>query len=119
MRAVLRHFTGLLALVALLATPVAGLQAQPEAYVHDARTEAPASQNCANSMAAAQSGDADMPHCPSAPMSVSGACGAAVVHLAHSRPEFGPVRVADRLRRAPDPARELLLVAPFFRPPIA
>lgn len=119
MKAVLRHFTGLLALAALLATPVAGLQAQPEAYAHDVRTEAPGPQNCAAAMAADEGGDADMPHCPATPLSVSGACGSAAALPVISCAELGLIRVTDGVRRAPDPARELLLVAPFSRPPIA
>lgn len=122
MKAVLRHLATLLALVALSATAVAGLEASTAgtaADAHDARATAPATHGCAQAMAAAENGDAGAPHCPSAPLTVSGPCGGPVALPVESRAQFDPESAADPLGAGPEEARDLLLVVPFFRPPIA
>ena len=117
MRAVLRHFATLLALVALGATSVAGLEARPGADAHDAAST-PATQGCAQSMAISADAGTDGPHCPSAPMASSGPCGGLVAVPAESRIQLDGAATAQPLSARPREAQDLLLVTPFFRPPI-
>lgn len=117
MRAVLRHFATLLALVALGATSVAGLEARPGADAHDGAST-PATQGCAQSTAVAANAGTGGPHCPSAPMASTGLCGGPVALPSESRIQFDGAATAEPLSAGPREARDLLHVTPFFRPPI-
>lgn len=117
MRAVLRHFATLLALVALGATSVAGLEAMPGIVAPD-RASTPVTQGCAQSMAVSADPGPGSPHCPSAPMASAGPCGGPVALPAESRIQLDGAATAEPRNAGPREARDLLLVTPFFRPPI-
>ena len=119
MVAVFRHVATLLALVAVGAMSVAGLEGQAGADAPGTRMSADATHRCAQSMPAAE-GLATSPwHCPSAPMASAAPCGGAVALPVGLRMQPSDLSTVESIRLDWEDARVLLLVAPLFGPPIA
>lgn len=117
MAAVIRLFTTLLVLIGLSAS-VAGPEVQAAPDAGDTRASMPATHDCAQSMFAAIDGDeTEIPNCPSAPMA-AGACGGTVAVPVESCSQLQAYSAADPLDVGVEHAWDLLLVIPFFRPPI-
>jgi hypothetical protein len=128
-----RNLAALFALLALTVGTVQGLWASTclmeMAVDTTASTEAVApSAMCTHGMSATISdrggsyltdGGPDAPHCPAMPMGVAGSCGAVMALPAGSSLSLEPSALEALLPRFPNEARDLLLAAAFFRPPIA
>ena len=127
-----RHIGALLALIALTVGTVQGLWASTcvmeMSVVTTASTEAAAPfSGCPHGMSAVstrveasqEEGGPDAPRCPFMPMGVTGSCGTAMALSAQSpvSMDLSPGEIL--LPPFPKDVRDLLLVAPFFRPPIA
>ena len=127
-----RHLAALFALSALTVGAVQGLWAStcpmemPVATTASMEAVAP-SGVCTHGMTAlsdrtASSQDEDRPDappCPFMPIGMAGSCGAVVALPAGSSISLEPSSPEALLPRFPDEARDLLLAAAFFRPPIA
>lgn len=132
MKARFRYLSALLALLALTVAAVQDLWAstcrvEMETAVAAAAEPAAPSDACPHGIRMATLGtdspregpQSSLPDCPGMPMSVSGACGTAAAlpeetGFASSYPPAGGL-----LPHRPDEARDLLIVAAFFRPPIS
>lgn len=127
-----RHVAALLALVALTAGVVQGLwastclMAMPVATAASTEAAAP-SGVCTHRMSAVSDGAgssqddsrSDTPHCPFMPSGMANSCGAAMALPAESSVALEPSSPDALLPRLRNEARDLLLAAAFFRPPIA
>lgn len=132
MRFGFHHLSALLALLALTVIPVQGLWAsacprEMEASVARAVSAeaSPSSGVCTHNVAADQAGPSsdgdrsDAPHCPPMPMGVAGSCATMLALPAGSYLSLEPSSPEALLPRFPNDARDLLISAVFFRPPIA
>lgn len=119
MAAVLRLFTILLVLIGLSATGVAGPEAQAAPNAEAAQSSMPSPHDCAQLMAAAADrSETETPSCPGAPMMAAGACGGPLAMPVDSSVEFQRVSALEPIGSSARQAWDLLLVTPFFRPPI-
>jgi hypothetical protein len=128
----IRHVAALFALIALTIGTVQGLWAStclmemPVATTASTEAAAP-SGVCTHGMSAISDGispsqddgGTGAPHCPFMPMGVAGSCGAVMAFPAGSSLSLEPSSPEALLPRFPNEARDLLLAAAFFRPPIA
>jgi hypothetical protein len=126
------HFAALFALLALTMGMVQGLWAStclmemPVATTASTEAVAPSGM-CTHGMIAVSDGTGPSqddggpgaPHCPFMPMGVAGSCGAVMALPAGSSLSLEPSSPEALLPRFPNEARDLLLAAAFFRPPIA
>lgn len=127
-----RHLSALFALIALTMGMVQGLWASscsmemPVATTASTEAVAP-SGVCTHAMSALtdrvgssqDDSGPDAPPCPFVPMGMAGSCGAVVALPAGSSVSLEPSSPEALLPRLPNEARDLLLAAAFFRPPIA
>lgn len=127
-----RHLAALFALIALTLGAVQGLWASTcpieMSVITTASTEAAApSGPCTLGMgpvadpvgSSQHDGAPDAPHCPFTPMGLAGSCGAGIALAAESSISLEPSSPEALLPRFSTGARDLLLTAAFFRPPIA
>lgn len=128
-----RFLTALFALLGLLTVSVDGAWASTCAAGMEMESAAtavrPVSQDtsCGAAMAALATTGAELPgedhtggsECPSMPMSAAGGCGAALALPGYASPLLESSSPEAQSFVPTDNARELLLAAAFFRPPIA
>lgn len=132
MRVRFHLLAGLLAVLAVAATAVAGLWAStqhaemgpPTALAASALIDAPSIPDCSAEMASPHpscpsGGNPDVPQCPSMPLGMASACVGGVALPVESFPLLEPSPEGTPSLGSPDHTRGLLLALAFFRPPIA
>ena len=128
-----RHIAALFALIALTALTVQGLWASTclmgmESLTSAVSEEVPASPvSCSHGATGAfgqtgpshGEGPSDASNCPFMPMNMAGSCGALLALPAESYLSLESSSPEARHLPWPNDARDLILAAAFFRPPIA